>query len=209
MNAKMVSILKNLKKRNMEGYYVKTSEEARSIALSMVEEGSIVSWGGSKTLDDTGLRQALFDLEKEGKITIIDPYGFEDPAAGYEARRQALLADVYFLSTNAITIDGELANIDGTGNRLAALTFGPKKVIVVAGLNKMTDNLDDAIKRVKEIAAPKNATRLGKKTPCALTGHCCDCLLPNETICSSIVTTRFSTSPGRINVILINEELGF
>ena len=209
MNAKMVSILKNFKKRNIEGYYVKTSEEARTIALSMVEEGSVVSWGGSKTLDDTGIREGLFELEKQGKITIIDPYNQKDPDSNYEARRQGLLADVYFLSANAVTTDGELANIDGTGNRVAALTFGPKKVIVVAGLNKMTDNLEEAIKRVKEVACPKNAERLGKKTPCALTGHCCDCLLPTETICSSIVTTRFSTKPGRVNVILINEDLGF
>lgn len=209
MNAKMVSILKNFKKRNIEGYYTKTSEEARSLALSMVEAGDLVSWGGSKTLNQTGICQALYDLEKEGKITIIDPYAHEDPVTGYEARRQALLADVYFLSTNAMTSDGELANIDGTGNRVAALTFGPKKVVVVAGLNKMTDNLDDAIKRVKEVACPKNAERLGKKTPCALTGHCCDCLLPTETICSTIVTTRFSTKAGRLNVILIDEELGF
>ncbi len=209
MNAKIVSILKNLKKRNIEGYYAETSEEARRIALSMVEEGSVVSWGGSKTLDDTGLRQELFELEKAGKITIIDPYSQKDPDDSYEARRQGLLADVYFLSTNAITIDGELANIDATGNRVAALTFGPKKVIVVAGLNKMTDNLEDAIQRVKEVACPKNAVRLGKKTPCALTGHCCDCLLPTETICSAIVTTRFNPKLGRVNVILINEDLGF
>lgn len=209
MNAKMVSILKNLKKRNIEGYYLKTSEEAKRIALSMVEEGDLVSWGGSKTLDDTGIRQGLFDLEKEGKITIIDPYSEKDPALNYEARRQGLLADVFFLSTNAITTDGELANIDGTGNRVAALTFGPKKVVVIAGLNKLTDNLEEAIKRVKEVACPMNAERLGKKTPCVLTGHCCDCLLPTETICSTIVTTRFSSSPGRVNVILIDEVLGF
>lgn len=209
MNAKMVSILKNFKKRNIEGYYAETSEEARSIALSLVDEGSVVSWGGSKTLDDTGIREGLFELEKQGKITIIDPFREKDPEASYEARRQGLLADVYFLSANALTADGELANIDGTGNRVAALTFGPKKVIVVAGLNKLTDNLEDAIKRVKEVACPKNAQRLGRKTPCALTGHCCDCLLPTETICSSIVTTRFSSNIGRINVILINEDLGF
>lgn len=209
MNAKMVSILKNLKKRNIEGYYVKTSEEAKQIALSMVSEGSVVSWGGSKTLDDTGIRQALFDLEKQGKITIIDPYREKDSVLSYEARRQGLLADVYFLSTNAITTDGELANIDGSGNRVAALTFGPKKVVVVAGLNKLTENLEEAITRVKEVACPKNAERLGKKTPCVLTGHCCDCILPTETICATIVTTRFSVTPGRVNVILINEDLGF
>lgn len=208
MNMKIISILKNFKKRNIEGYYTETSEEARNIALSMIEEGSVVSWGGSKTLDDTGIREALLELERQGKITIIDPYSQKDPETSYEARRQGMLADVYFLSANAVTTDGELANIDGTGNRVAALTFGPKKVVVVAGLNKMTDNLEDAIKRVKEVACPKNAERLGKKTPCALTGHCCDCLLPTETICSTIVTTRFSTRPGRINIILINEDLG-
>ncbi|MDX9888058.1 MAG: lactate utilization protein [Anaerovoracaceae bacterium] len=209
MNAKMVSILKNFKKRNIEGYYAETSEEARTIALSMVEEGSVVSWGGSKTLEETGIQKGLFELEEAGKIIIIDPFRQKDPEANYEARRQGLLADVYFLSANAITTDGELANIDGTGNRVAALTFGPKKVIVVAGINKMTDNLEEAIKRVKEVACPQNAIRLGRKTPCALTGHCCDCLLPKETICSSIVTTRFNLTPGRLNIILINEKLGF
>ena len=209
MNAKIDAILKNLKKRNMEGYYAETSKEACQIAQSLVEEGNVVSWGGSVTLDETGLRDKLLTLQQEGKITIIDPYSAKDPDENYERRRQGLLSDVFFLSSNAMTTDGELANIDGTGNRVAALTFGPKKVVVLVGKNKLTDNLEDAITRVKEVACPKNAVRLGKKTPCALTGKCCDCLLPKETICSAIVTNRFNQNPGRVHVILIDEDLGY
>ena len=209
MKAKIDAILKNLKKRNTEGYFAETIEEAKQIALSLVEEGDMVSWGGSITLEEVGLKRELIRWEQSGKISIIDPYSTKDPAESYERRRQSLLSDIYFLSTNAMTTDGELANIDRTGNRVAALTFGPKKVVVLVGINKLTDNLEEAINRVKEVACPKNAVRLGRRTPCALTGKCCDCLLPKETICSAIVTTRFNQNPGRMHVILINEELGY
>lgn len=209
MNSKSESILKHLNKRNIKGYFADSSEEARQIALSLVEEGNLISWGGSKTLDETGIRNALFEMEKEGKIKIIDPYGTADPAASMEARRQGLLSDVFFLSSNAMTTDGELVNIDGSGNRVAALTFGPKKVVVVVGKNKLVDSLDEGIKRVRREACPKNAIRLGRKTPCALTGNCCDCLSPTETICATTVLTRFSLTPGRVHVILVDEDLGF
>lgn len=209
MNSKYESILKHLNKRNIKGYFADTAEEARKIAISLVEEGNVVSWGGSKTLDETGVRAALFEMEKEGKIKIIDPYGTTDPAESIEARRKGLLSDVFFMSSNAMTVDGELVNIDGTGNRVAALTFGPKKVVVVVGKNKLTESLEEGIKRVRREACPKNAIRLGKKTPCASTGNCCDCLSPTETICATTVMTRFSLTPGRVHVILVDEELGF
>lgn len=209
MNRKYESIIKHLNKRNIQGYYADTSEEAREIAVSLIAEGDLVSWGGSQTLDQTGIRKALFEMEKEGKITIIDPYGTVDPAESIEARRKGLLSDVFFMSSNALTVDGELVNIDGTGNRVAALTFGPKKVVVVVGKNKLTESLDEGVKRVKREACPKNAVRLGRKTPCALTGNCCDCLSPTETICATTVLTRFSLTPGRVHVVLVDEDLGF
>lgn len=209
MNTKYESIMKNLNKRNMKGTIASSSEEARQIALALVEPGDIVSWGGSKTLDETGIRNALFAMEKEGKIKVIDPYGTKDPVESMEARRQGLHSDIFFMSSNAMTTDGELVNIDGSGNRVAALTFGPKKVVLVVGKNKLVDSLDEGIKRVKREACPKNAIRLGRKTPCALTGNCCDCLSPTETICATTVLTRFSLTPGRVHVILVDEDLGF
>ncbi len=209
MNRKYESIIKHLNKRNIQGYYADTAEEAREIAVSLVAEGDLVSWGGSQTLDQTGIRKTLFEMEKEGKITIIDPYGTADPAESMEARRKGLFSDVFFMSSNALTVDGELVNIDGTGNRVAALTFGPKKVVVVVGKNKLTESLDEGVKRVKREACPKNAVRLGRKTPCALTGNCCDCLSPTETICATTVLTRFSLTPGRVHVVLVDEDLGF
>lgn len=197
---KMRHIIKNLQKRNMVGYYCETADEARETIHSLIDEGAVVSWGGSATLDE-------LDIKKDFS-NVIDATT-APPEKMYDERRKTLTADVYLTSTNAITMDGELVNIDGVGNRVAAMCFGPKKVIIVAGANKITKDECAAIARIKTDACPPNCTRLGKTTPCAVTGTCGECLALGQTICSYTVTTRFNSIPDRIHVILVNESLGF
>lgn len=197
---KMERIIQNLRKRNMEGYYCETAEDARDKIRSLIGENAVVSWGGSVTLDQ-------LDIKKEFS-NVIDATA-APPEKMYEERRKTLTADVYLTSTNAITMEGELVNIDGVGNRVAAMCFGPEKVIVVAGANKIAEDEAAAIARIKTDACPPNCLRLGKKTPCALTGKCGQCLTPGQTICSYTVTTRFNSIPDRMHVILVNEVLGY
>ena len=202
--AKIETIIKKLATRNMTGYYAETCEDAVRIALELTPEGSYVSFGGSITISETGIRDAL----KAGNYDVRDSWDAASPADGLRIRREALLSDVFFMSTNAITIDGELINVDGTGNRVAALIFGPKKVIVVAGANKKVRDEAEARARIKTAAAPPNNVRLGNETPCALTGKCVDCLNA-RTICNHTVITRRSGIADRIHVILVNEDLGY
>ena len=197
---KIDTIISNLEKRNMKGYYCETIDEARELALSMISDDDVVSWGGSETVDQLGIKAHLKN--------VIDRDA-APPEDFIKVRREALLADVFLTSTNAITMDGELVNIDGMGNRVAAMCFGPNKVIVFAGVNKIVKDEEAAIARIKTEACPPNCIRLNKTTPCALTGKCGDCKTPGQTICSYTVTTRFSGMPDRIHVILINESLGF
>lgn len=199
------TVIKNLAKRNMAGYYCETIEDAVEQVKALIPEGSEVAWGGSLTLDQVGIKETL----KSGNYVVNDPMSYADPAEGLEARRRGLMADVFLTSTNAITMDGELVNIDGTGNRVAAIVFGPKKVIFIAGVNKIVMNESDAVDRIKCDACPPNVTRLGRKTPCAVTGKCADCLTKGATICCQTLTTRFSGIDDRIHVILVNEVLGY
>ncbi len=200
-----VSIQKHLEKRRMEGYYCKSAKEAKELALSFVKEGDAVSFGGSMTLSETGL---LEELRKKKDIVLLDRSTAATPEEIRRIYEKAFTADTYFMSTNAITLSGELVNIDGNGNRAAALIWGPKQVVLLAGMNKVCPTLEDAIKRAREIAAPPNCIRLGKKTPCAVSGSCGDCY-GNDCICSQTVITRRSQEPGRIKVILIGETLGY
>lgn len=201
---KIDTVIKNLEKRGIQGHYCETKEDARDMILSMIKDKSVVSWGGSMTVNALGVKEKLADRD----VVTIDPYGTKDPVESIERRRQGLLADYFLMSTNAVTIDGELVNIDGTSNRVAALCFGPKKVIVVVGANKLARRLDDAIERAKLYAAVPNNVRLSRNTPCTITGVCSDCL-SKECICCNMVTTRFCSTPGRIQVIFVNENLGF
>ncbi len=201
---KIDTAIKNMEKRGIEGHYCETAEEACQMILAMVPDKSLVSWGGSMTINSLGVKEKLAERD----VTLIDPYSTTDPAESIERRRQGLLSDYYLLSANAVTVDGELVNIDGTSNRVAALCFGPKKVIVVAGANKLTRNLDQALERAKLNAAVPNNIRLKRNTPCTVSGVCIDCL-SKECICCNIVTTRYCSTPGRIQVILVNENLGF
>lgn len=197
---KINTIISNLEKRNMKGYYCKDAAEAKELVLSMIKDEDLVSWGGSVTLDQIGIKE---ELKNVINTSATKP---EDAIA---LRKKALLSDVFLTSTNAITLEGEMVNIDGMGNRVAAMCFGPDKVIVVAGANKIAEDEKTAISRIKSDSCPPNCLRLLKKTPCAATGKCGNCLKPGETICSYTVTTRFSTFPDRIHVVLVNENLGF
>ena len=196
-------VVEAMKKRGFEAYYVSTAEEAREKALEIIPENSVVSWGGSITIDGIGLKQAVIDRG----CKVINRDEAESPEERVELMRKALTCDVFLMSANAISEDGQLVNIDGNGNRVAALCYGPKEVIVVAGMNKVAGNLEEAYARARKFAAPVNAQRFNLATPCGKTGLCADCLSP-ECICSQIVVTRRS-SGGRIKVILVGEELGF
>ena len=200
------TIIKGLEKRNMEGVFCETKEDALAKALSYIEEGSSVTWGGSMSISEIGLMDAV----KNGNYEIID----RSVAKNYDEQREifskAVLADYYLMSSNAITLDGELINIDGTGNRVACLTYGPKNVIMIVGMNKVVNDVEDGIKRVRNFASPPNTLRLGLKTPCSMTGRCGDCY-GDTCICSQIVVTRRQSAAmrGRIKIILVGESLGY
>lgn len=195
------TVIKGLKSRNMEGYYAASREEAKDIALSLIPEGSAVTMGGGMSVHEIGLVQAL----KEGNFRFIDRDDYPD-------KRQAMLlaydADVFLSSVNAMTQDGVLVNIDGNSNRVSAIAQGPKKVVFIVGMNKVCDDLDGAMKRARNVAAPTNAQRFGLSTPCAKTGTCMDCKSP-DTICCQFLITRFSRHKDRIHVVLVNDNLGF
>jgi len=194
-------VIKGLESRNMSGYYAESSEKALELALSLIPEGSSVTMGGGMSVHEIGLSAAL----KSGNYNFIDRDEFEDKRA---AMLLAYDADVYLASANAITDDGIMVNIDGNANRVSAIAQGPKKVIFIVGMNKVCCDLDAAMKRARNVAAPINAQRFGLSTPCAKTGSCFDCKSP-DTICCQILITRFSKHPGRIHVILVNDSLGF
>ncbi|MEY8391465.1 lactate utilization protein [Lachnospiraceae bacterium 45-W7] len=197
--------VKNLKLRQMEAHYRATAEDAVALALSMVAPDSTVSFGGSMTLTEAGMIKALQNRED---ITLLDRGKARSEEEVANIYHKALNADYYFMSSNAITSSGELVNTDGTGNRLAALIYGPSNVIILAGMNKVVPTVEAALLRVKNTASPINAIRLRRNTPCAATGLCCDCQSP-ECICAQTVITRRSNKADRIKVILIGEELGY
>ena len=198
------SIIKNLEKRNMEGYFFETSAECVKAITDLIEEDSQISWGGSESIKECGLLDAL----KKGNYTLIDRLTAKSPEESRELYVKAALSDYYLMSTNAITMDGELINIDGNGNRVACLIHGPKHIIIVAGMNKVVSDVEAGYARVRDIATPANTKRLNKNTPCFHTGRCGDCLSP-ECICNQVVITRRSGHPGRIKVFLVAEDLGY
>jgi len=199
-------VVQALQIRHFEAYYCKTGEEAVAQALALIPERESVSWGGSVTLEAIGLTRRLHEC---GRYDVLDRDRTTTPAERFEATRQALLCDNYLTSVNAISEDGQLVNVDANGNRIAAIAFGPKRVIVVAGMNKVVKTLDDAISRARNFAAPANVQRIPSLAPpCRATGACRNCK-SLDSICSSIVTTRLCRPPGRIKVILVGETLGF
>ena len=198
------TVMKGFQKRFIESYYCENAAEAKDLALSLVAENATVSFGGSVTLDETGVLSALRNRED---ITLYDRATATTPEENKKIMHDALSCDYYFMSSNAITVDGELVNIDGNGNRVAALIYGPENVIILAGMNKIVKTVEEGISRTRNTASPQNCIRLNKNTPCAVNGVCGNCLA--DTICDQIVITRASRVPQRIKVILIGEELGF
>ncbi len=198
------SIINALEKRNMNGYYCETKEDCCELVLSMIEDNSTVTWGGTESIKECSIPERL---SESGKCTVIDRAAFA-PESMKDYYKKAFCANYYLMSTNAITLDGELMNIDGNGNRVASLIFGPDKVIIVTGMNKVVSEIQDAYDRIRNIASPPNTIRLGKNTPCAATGKCGNCLC-DDCICSQIVVTRRSRDKDRIHVILVGESLGF
>ena len=195
------TIIKDLESRNMTGYYAATKEEALKKALELIPEGSSVTMGGAMSAHEIGLVEAV----KNGNYNFIDRDAMEDKRAAMLA---AYDADVFLASVNAMTQDGVLVNIDGNANRVSAIAQGPKKVLFIVGMNKVCDDVDGAMKRARNVAAPINAQRFGLSTPCAKTGSCMNCKSP-DTICCQFLITRFSRHKDRIHVILVNDELGF
>lgn len=198
------TLIKNLEKRHIDGFYCLNKEEALDKALSFLKDDAKVAWGGSMSLVEIGLIEAL----KNGPYNVLDRSTATNNEEALEIQRKAFFSDTYFLSTNAITMDGMLYNIDGTGNRVAAMIYGPKQIIIIAGINKICIDEEEALKRVSNVAAPINTIRLHKDTPCAKLGKCEQCLCP-DTICSHTVITRNSKPAGRIKVILVDETLGY
>ena len=193
-----------LNKRYFEAYYCSGRAEALEKILELIPQGHVVSWGGATTVDELGVKDAL----RQRGQAVIDRDTAKDAQERQEMLKKALTCDTFLMGSNAVSADGQLVNIDGTGNRVAALCFGPSQVIVVAGMNTVAGDLDGAMRRAREVAAPINAQRFQLKTPCSVNGLCADCKGP-DSICAQIVTTRLCKTAGRIKVILVGEDLGF
>lgn len=197
-------VVKALESRNMEAYYVKTKEEALEKALELIPEGSSVSWGGTMSAQEIGLTQAL----KDGEYVVYDRETVGTREEKEEIAHKALNCDFFLGSTNAISEDGVMVNIDGNSNRVAAYAYGPKNVLLIVGMNKVVKTEADAMSRAKNEAAPINAQRFGIDTPCVKNGSCFDCK-KLECICCQILITRYSRVAKRTKVILVDENLGF
>lgn len=198
------TIIRHLNERKMEGYYCEDLEAARAKVVELIGEGEkSIGYGGSVTIDDNGFKEAI----AEAGHRLIRRENAKTPEEKKEVNRDLICADTFLMSTNAITLDGELINIDGHGSRVSFLIYGPEQVIVVAGMNKVVSTVEEGIHRTRNVAAPPNTVRLGIDTPCAATGRCGNCL--KHTICSQIVITRDSRIPFRIKVVLVGEELGY
>lgn len=197
-------VIKNLARRNIEACYCPTAHEAVEKLLEMIPSGSSVTWGGSMSIRDIGIPAALAEA---GKYEVYDRDKAPDRAAATEIYLKAFSCDYYLSSANAITEDGIIVNIDGTGNRAAAITFGPRNVIFVIGMNKLTQDVDSALARARSLAAPVNTARFDIQTPCKLDGVCHNCL-SDDCICNYIHYLRHSPK-GKHKVILVGESLGY
>lgn len=197
-------IIKGLEERNMEGFFVETKEDALAKALELIPEGSSIGWGGSMSVAEIGLKEVMLS----GGYTVYNREACTDPQEKRATELANFDCDYFLTSTNAITEDGMLINMDGLANRISAIAFGPRNVIMIVGMNKAVRFVEDALSRVRNEAAPINAQRFDIDTPCKKTGACYDCK-SKDTICCQILITRFSKIPKRIKVILVNDQLGF
>lgn len=197
-------LVKNLEKRHFEAYYCADKEQALKKALELIPQGATVGWGGALSCQQIGLMEAL----NGGNYNPIDRDKMKTPQEKAQAARDSMFADVFLTGANAMSLDGQMVNIDGTGNRLAAINYGPGTVLVVAGMNKVTDTLEDAVRRARTVAAPMNEQRFNLDTPCNVTGTCADCKSV-QCICNQILITRHCRPVGRIKFIIVGEDLGF
>lgn len=198
------TLVKNLRKRHFDAYYCATREEALEKALGLIPEGKTLGWGGATSAEQIGLLKAL----RTGPYRVIDRDTAASPEERIQMMRQCLLTDIFIAGANAISLEGEMVNIDGMGNRVSAIVFGPKSVIVVAGMNKVVDTVEDAVVRARTVAAPTNKQRFPAPTPCMVTGTCANCK-GEGSICNQFLITRSCRPAGRIKFILVGEDLGF
>ena len=198
------TVIKGLESRNMKGYYAATKEEALQKALELIPQGSSVSWGGSMSIQEIGLKQAVI----EGDYRVYNRDAAQTPEEKRKIELAVYDADYFLTSSNAVTQDGILVNIDGNSNRVSAIAYGPRHVLMIVGMNKICKDEDAAVYRARNEAATCNTQRFPINTPCKVTGSCADCKSP-DTICCQFLTTRFSRHAGRIHVILVGENLGF
>ncbi|MBE5945708.1 MAG: lactate utilization protein [Lachnospiraceae bacterium] len=197
-------VIKGLESRNMSGYYAKSKEEALAKALELIPEGSSIGWGGSMSVSEIGLRDAVIN----GNYVVFNRDDCKTPEEKREVELKIFGSDYFLCSSNAITEDGILVNIDGNSNRVAAIAYGPKKVIMIVGMNKVSKDFESALSRARNIAAPINAQRFPLDTPCKLTGSCANCK-SRDTICCEFLVTRYSRHADRFHIILVDEDLGY
>lgn len=197
-------LVRNLKNRHFDAYYCSDAKAALAKALELIPESASVGWGGSMSAVQIGLLDAI----RAGNYVALDRENAKDQQQREELSMACLSADVFLTSANGMSLDGQMVNIDGTGNRVAAIIYGPKLVLVVVGMNKVCDSLEDAVKRARTVAAPMNKQRFNNETPCAVTGACADCK-SEGCICNQIVITRHCRPTGRICFLVVGEDLGF
>ncbi len=203
-SAAVPGVIMNLKKRNIDAFYYENSKAMVEDILTKIPTGSSITWGGSESVTECGLMDAI----RKGSYTLLDRTCAKTPEERREFYGKAVMADVFLMSTNAITYNGELINIDGNGNRLACLMQGPKEVFIIVGMNKFVGSIEEGIHRIENIAAPANVQRLQKETPCHTLGRCAHCFSA-ESICSHTVITRRCSQPGRIKLFIVAENLGY
>lgn len=197
-------LVENMKARHFDAWYCADRSEALQKALELIPEGASVGWGGAMSAAEIGLMERM----KAGNYHTIDRDDTNSPEERKAAMKRCLLTDVFITGDNAISMDGQMVNIDGVGNRVAAIVYGPETVLVIAGMNKVVDTLEDAYRRARTIAAPMNKQRFpASQTPCLITGACADCRSPG-CICNQMLVTRNCNPAGRIKVILVGENLG-
>lgn len=196
-------LVKALNSRHFEAYYCPDKETACQKALELIPAGSTVGWGGAMSAQQIG----LIDRVKAGAYHVIDRDSAKDPAERKALMKQCLMSDVFLAGANALSMDGQMVNIDGMGNRVAAIVYGPESVIIVAGMNKAVDTLEDAVTRARTVAAPMNKQRFPAAAPCDATGVCADCKSEGS-ICNQILITRCCRPAGRIKIILVGDDLG-
>ena len=196
-------LVKNLRNRHFDAWYCDTKEDALAKVLELIPEGAKIGWGGVLSAQQIG----LFDALRSGNYNLLDRDLCKTQEEREQMMKDALFSDVFLTGATGLSLDGQMVNIDGTGNRVGAIIYGPKKVIVIAGMNKVCDTLEEAVKRAREVAAPLNMMRFMKDTPCAATGKCGDCKAEG-CICNQIVITRHCRPVGRIQFVLVGEQLG-